>query len=138
MERAIGLLGVLLLLGIAVALSNHRSRIAWRTVAWGIGLQVLVALFVLRLSIGRELLAKIVTGLTRLILFADEGSRFVFGWLVTDPSPDHFVFAFRVLPIVIFISSFLGCLYYLAPHREGATSPVSVFARSPPDSWPRA
>ena len=81
--------------------------------AWGIGLQVLVALFVLRLSIGRETLAKIVGGLTQLILFADEGSRFVFGWLVTDPSPDRFVFAFRVLPIVIFISSFFGCLYYL-------------------------
>jgi len=113
MERLIGLCGIVLLLGFAYLLSNHRSRIAWRTVAWGIGLQVIVGVFILRLSMGRELLAKTVSALTQLILFADQGSQFVFGWLVTDTAPDRFVFAFRVLPIVIFISSFFGCLYYL-------------------------
>jgi CNT family concentrative nucleoside transporter len=113
MERATGLLGLLLLLGIAFLLSSHRSRIRWKTVAWGIGLQVVLAVFVLRLSIGRELLAKTVNVVTTLILFADEGSRFVFGWLSADNLPEGSIFAFRVLPIVIFISSFFSCLYYL-------------------------
>ncbi|MFB3903724.1 MAG: nucleoside recognition domain-containing protein [Acidobacteriota bacterium] len=72
-----------------------------------------VALFVLRLSLGRHLLQVTADAVTRLILFADEGGKFLFGWLVTDPSPDKMVFAFRALPIVIFISSFFSCLYYL-------------------------
>jgi len=113
MERAIGLLGLCFLLGLGYLLSAHRARIRWKTVAWGLGLQFVVAFFVLRLSLGRQLLQATADAVTRLILFADEGGKFLFGWLVTDPSPDRLVFAFRVLPIVIFISSFFSCLYYL-------------------------
>ncbi len=113
MERAIGFLGLCFLLGVGYLLSNNRARIRWKTVAWGLGLQLAVAVFVLRLSLGRQLLRGVADGVTRLIFFADEGGKFLFGWLVTDSSPDTFVFAFRVLPIVIFISSFFSCLYYL-------------------------
>jgi len=113
MERAIGFFGLCFLLGVGYLLSNNRARIRWKTVAWGLGLQLAVAVFVLRLSLGRQLLRGVADGVTRLIFFADEGGKFLFGWLVTDASPDRFVFAFRVLPIVIFISSFFSCLYYL-------------------------
>ena len=51
--------------------------------------------------------------MTQLIAAVDEGGRFVFGWLAADANPDHFVFAVKVLPIIIFVSSLFSCLYYL-------------------------
>lgn len=113
MERLIGLLGLAFLLAVAGLVSSHRAAIRWKTVLWGLVLQVVFALFVLKLDFGAQALAAVAKGVTRLISFADEGSGFIFGWLVTDPDPQRFVFAFKVLPIVIFISSFFTCLYYL-------------------------
>lgn len=113
MERWIGLIGIVFLLGVAYALSANRAAIRWKTIVWGLLLQLIFALFVLKLDFGERALALVARGVTRLILFADEGSKFLFGWLASDPNPEHFVFAFKVLPIVIFISSFFTCLYYL-------------------------
>lgn len=113
MERLIGLLGLVFLLAVACLVSSNRAAIRWKTVLWGLVLQVVFALFVLKLDFGAQALAAVAKGVTRLISFADEGSSFIFGWLVTDPDPQRFVFAFKVLPIVIFISSFFTCLYYL-------------------------
>lgn len=113
MERLIGLLGLVFLLAVAWLVSSNRAAIRWKTVLWGLVLQVVFALFVLKLDFGAQALAAVAKGVTRLISFADEGSSFIFGWLVTDPDPQRFVFAFKVLPIVIFISSFFTCLYYL-------------------------
>lgn len=113
MERLIGLLGLVFLLAVAWLVSSNRAAIRWKTVLWGLVLQVVFALFVLKLDFGAQALAAVAKGVTRLISFADEGSGFIFGWLVTDPDPQRFVFAFKVLPIVIFISSFFTCLYYL-------------------------
>lgn len=113
MERLIGLLGLAFLLAVAGLVSSNRAAIRWKTVLWGLVLQVVFALFVLKLDFGAQALAAVAKGVTRLISFADEGSGFIFGWLVTDPDPQRFVFAFKVLPIVIFISSFFTCLYYL-------------------------
>lgn len=113
MERLIGLLGLAFLLAVAWLVSSNRAAIRWKTVLWGLVLQVVFALFVLKLDFGAQALAAVAKGVTRLISFADEGSSFIFGWLVTDPDPQRFVFAFKVLPIVIFISSFFTCLYYL-------------------------
>ncbi|RPI25647.1 MAG: NupC/NupG family nucleoside CNT transporter [Acidobacteria bacterium] len=113
MERWIGLAGAAVLLGVAFLLSRNRAAIKWKTVGWGMGLQLLVAVFVLRLSLGKNLLQAAANGVTRLVQLADHGSGFLFGWLVTDPAPEKFVFAFKVLPIVIFISSLFSCLYYL-------------------------
>ncbi len=80
---------------------------------WGLLIQLIFSLVVLRLGFGRRLWAAGGEAATQLIAAADEGGRFVFGWLAVDPNPDHFVFAVRVLPIIIFISSLFSCLYYL-------------------------
>ena len=109
----IGLIGILLFLGLAYLLSSNRAAIRWRTVVLGLLLQLAFSLLVLRLGFGRRLWAAGGEAVTQLIVAADEGGRFVFGWLAADPNPDHFVFAFKVLPIVIFVSGLFSCLYYL-------------------------
>ena len=108
-----GLIGILVFLGVAYVLSTNRAAIRWRTVVWGLSLQLTFSLLVLRLGFGRRLWAAGGEAVTQLIVAADEGGRFVFGWLATDPNPDHFVFAFKVLPIIIFVSGLSSCLYYL-------------------------
>ncbi len=80
---------------------------------WGIVLQLVFALFILKIELGQQALTAVAAGVTRLISFADAGGSFVFGWLASDPDPSRFVFAFKVLPILIFISSFFTVLYYL-------------------------
>lgn len=112
MERLIGVIGLLVLLATAWLLSRDRKAIRWDTVLWGLVLQLCFALFVLKLEFGQTALAAVATGVTHLISFADHGGEFVFGWL-GESGPSHYVFAFKVLPIVIFISSFFTCLYYL-------------------------
>lgn len=108
-----GLLGVVALLGVAVLLSRHRSRIDWRLVAVGLGLQA--ALVVLLLHVGPLAAAfeGLARGVTKVISFADAGTEFVFG-RVADPSgPWGFVFAVRVLPVIIFFASLMSVLYHL-------------------------
>ena len=109
----IGLLGILFFLGVAYLLSSNRAAIRWRTVISGLLLQLIFSLLVLRLGFGKRLWAAGGEAVTQLIAAADEGGRFVFGWLAADPNPDHFVFAVRVLPILIFVSGLFSCLYYL-------------------------
>ncbi len=108
-----GLIGILVFLGVAYVLSTNRAAIRWRTVVWGLSLQLTFSLLVLRLGFGRRLWAVGGEAVTQLIVAADEGGSFVFGWLAADPNPDHFVFAFKVLPIIIFVSGLFSCLYYL-------------------------
>ncbi len=111
MARLIGLIGVVVIIGIAYLASVDRKAIQWRMLGWGISLQVIFGLLVLKIELGRQALSLVASGARLLISFTDYGSRFLFGALVDDSS--GFIFAFRVLPIVIFISSFFSCLYYL-------------------------
>ena len=111
MARLIGLTGVVVIIGIAYLASDNRKAIQWRMLAWGLSLQVVFGLIVLKSDLGRQALSIVASGARLLIGFTDYGSRFLFGPLVDDSNP--FIFAFRVLPIVIFISSFFSCLYYL-------------------------
>lgn len=111
MDRLVGVLGLIFLLGTGYLLSENRRAIRWKTVFWGLLLQLIFAIFILKLGVGQRALEIAAAGVTWLIGFANEGGAFVFGNLATDA--DNFVFAFRVLPIVIFIASFFSCLYYL-------------------------
>ena len=122
MERWIGLAGMAAILAAAVLLSNNRRRISWYTVAWGLSLQVALAFLVLRWQPGKAILARVALAVTGAVSYADEGSRFVFGWLAGPMEPlgaatglplAGFVFAFKVLPIIIFICSFFMILYHL-------------------------
>ncbi len=112
MGRFTGILGLLTMLGLAYTFSTKRSAINKKTVAWGLGLQVVFAIFVLKIELGRILFQKAGDGVNRLLSYAFVGSQFVFGDLGAQHSPMGFFFAFQVLPTVIFIAAFFAVLYH--------------------------
>ncbi|HEY2015366.1 MAG TPA: Na+ dependent nucleoside transporter N-terminal domain-containing protein, partial [Bryobacteraceae bacterium] len=112
MARFTGLLGLLTFLCVAYLLSTNRRAIRWRTVAWGLGLQVLFAFIVLKVSLGQIFLAKGSAAVTALLGHAADGSTMVFGPL-GDPKSPLAVFAFAVLPTIIFVSALFAMLYHL-------------------------
>ncbi|MDB5095826.1 MAG: Na+ dependent nucleoside transporter domain protein [Cyanobacteria bacterium RYN_339] len=109
----ISILGMLAILAIAFALSTDRKAIKWRTVGWGLLIQFLLAVFILKTTPGELLFQWLGTGITRLLDFSKVGSSFVFGKIVTDFNTFGFVFAFQVLPTIIFMASLISILYYL-------------------------
>ncbi len=114
MSRLVPLLGILTILGLAALLSRNRRAIQMRIVLWGLGLQLLVALFVLRTSGGFWLMKKVSDAAVWFLNFSFEGTKFVFGPTLGDPHGNMgFVFAFTALPMIIFVASFFALLYYL-------------------------
>ena len=121
MGRFTGVLGLLVILGGAYLFSTSRKAIQLKTVLWGLGLQLSFAIFVLRFSVGRFLFEKAGYYVNQLLAYAFYGSQFVFGELglpqAATPgfasSPEHFIFAFQVLPTIIFIAAFFALLYHI-------------------------
>jgi len=109
----IGVVGLVLLYGIAYALSENRSAVSLKLVAWGMGLQLTFAFIILRTQWGSAVFNTIGDGVEAMLMFADQGSLFVFGQAADPNGPLGMVFAFRVIPIVIFISSIFTVLYYM-------------------------
>jgi CNT family concentrative nucleoside transporter len=112
MGRFTGILGLFTMLGLAYAFSTNRRAIRLKTVAWGLGLQVAFAFFVLKIDFGRTLFQKAGDAVNRLLGYAFAGSQFVFGDLGKQGSHLGFYFAFQVLPTVIFICALFAVLYY--------------------------
>src|SRR2546429_130694 len=112
MGRFTGILGILTMLGLAFAFATIRRPIRVKTVAWGLGLQVAFAVFVLKADIGRRVFQKAGDAVNRLLSYAFAGSSFVFGDLGKQGSHLGFYFAFQVLPTVIFIAAFFAVLYH--------------------------
>src|SRR6202030_2131051 len=112
MGRFTGILGLLTMLGFAYAFSTNRRAINKKTVVWGLGLQVVFAIFVLKVELGRILFQKAGDVVNRLLSCVLEGSKFVFGALGAQGSSMGFFFAFQVLPTVIFIAAFFAVLYH--------------------------
>jgi CNT family concentrative nucleoside transporter len=120
------LFGAAVILAIAVACSNNRRAINWTTVAWGLSLQVVFAVLVLKTIIGQRVFTTLGDAITKLLGFAGVGADFVFGPLGTRPvwarvmnatlgsDADRYatVFAFQVLPTIIFIAALFAILYY--------------------------
>ncbi|PSW20688.1 NupC/NupG family nucleoside CNT transporter [Photobacterium sanctipauli] len=109
MQLLISLAGILVLVLCACALSENRKAINWRTVGGALALQAGFAALVLYIPVGQTLLGAMSSGVASVLGFADEGIKFLFGDLATT----GFVFAIRVLPLVIFISALISLLYYL-------------------------
>ena len=93
--------------------SNNRRAIRWRTVAWGLALQILFAFIVIRFTIGERLLAAAGDAVTRMLNTAFAGSSFVFGELGKQHSSLGPIVAFQVLPTIIFISALFAVLYHI-------------------------
>src|SRR5579863_10354486 len=113
MQRFTGLLGLLAIVAVAYLFSKHRSQIKLRVIVWGLGLQFGFAFLVLKTPLERAFVV-VSNGVNHLLDYASAGSSFVFGDKLGVKN-DQFgvVFAFQVLPIVIFIASLFAVLYYL-------------------------
>ncbi|MFH0983582.1 MAG: nucleoside transporter C-terminal domain-containing protein [Planctomycetota bacterium] len=122
MGRFTGVAGLLALVGIALALSSNRKRISWRVVLGGTALQFVLALLVLRGRVVRAFFEAIAAGITTILSFTDHGARFIFGPLFDHRAVGQalygdaslgFIFAFKVLPTIIFFASLMSVLYHL-------------------------
>ncbi|MFD2177504.1 NupC/NupG family nucleoside CNT transporter [Veronia pacifica] len=109
MHILLSMAGILVLFACAVALSESRSKINWRTVFGAFALQAGLAALVLYSSVGQTVLGAMSNGVSKVLSFADQGIGFVFGSLATG----DFIFAIRVLPLIIFLSAIISLLYYL-------------------------
>jgi CNT family concentrative nucleoside transporter len=122
--RAQPLVGAIAILGLAFAFSTDRRAIAFRTIAWGLGFQVVFAVLVLKTAAGAALFTTLGNGFNRLVGFAGVGATFVFGPLadtnawgqmtaVLGPGASGVLIAFQVLPIIIFVAALMAILYHL-------------------------
>jgi CNT family concentrative nucleoside transporter len=122
LDRFTGILGILAVLAAAWLGSTNRRRIRWRTVAWGLSLQVLFAFFVLRFTFGQQFMAWAGDVINHMLGATVAGTRVLFGEM-GQPNSGAFgkliapasgaVFAFQVLPTIIFISAFFAVLYHI-------------------------
>lgn len=114
MEQFTGLIGIVVLLGIAFALSNNRKKINLRILGWGLGLQMVFAIFILKLPFGGTLFGYLDKAVRKLISFSDAGSDFLFKSFIPDVGYHVAMinFAFRALPTIIFFSSLMAVLYH--------------------------
>ena len=122
--RLQGLVGVIVFIAIIAAFSNNLRAVSWRTVGWGIAIQIGLALLILKLDVGGVrpgyvFFSKVGAGVKQFLEFTNAGSQFVFGPLANPAIVEKgfgpangFIFAFTALPTIIFVSSFFTVLYY--------------------------
>ncbi len=118
MSLFMSLVGMVVLIAIAVLLSSNRKAINLRTVGGAFAIQFALGAFVLYVPWGRDLLAGFSNGVSNVINYGNDGTSFLFGGLVSDKMFEvfgggGFIFAFRVLPTLIFFSALISVLYYL-------------------------
>jgi len=120
MDRFTGLIGILLILGIAFALSNNRKAINYRTVGVGLTLQFGLAVFVLKTDVGQQLFQGLGYYVDRLLQKANIGAEFVFSSLVRPDvltkafgPGNNFIFFFKVIPTIIFVAVLVNIFYHL-------------------------
>ena len=120
------LIGAAVILGIGYAFSTDRKAINWETVAWGLGLQIVFAFLVLKTGVGQAVFTTVGGYMTKLLAFSNVGASFVFGplgdatvWgramtgaIGPDGAQYAVIFAFQVLPTIIFIAALFAILYY--------------------------
>ena len=107
-----GLFGLAVLIGIVWLFSNNKRRVDWKLVATGLTLQIAFAALVLLVPGGREVFDALGHGFVHILSFVNAGSTFIFGDLM-DTSKYGFIFAFQVLPTIIFFAALMGVMYHL-------------------------
>jgi concentrative nucleoside transporter, CNT family len=113
LDRYTGVLGILAVLVAAWLGSTDRKHIRWRTVAWGLSLQLVFAFFVLRFSFGQEAMTWAGNVVNNMLACTQAGTKVLFGALGTANTSIGSVFAFQVLPTIIFISAFFAVMYHI-------------------------
>jgi CNT family concentrative nucleoside transporter len=117
LARFTGLLGLITFIGLAYALSTNRRAIKWRTVVWGLGLQIVFAFLVIKWNYGQVILSRISGVITGLLGHSADGSSLVFGRIGT-PGDSLATLAFAVLPTIIFVSAFFAILYHIGVMQQ--------------------
>lgn len=110
-DTFVGLLGIVVILGLAVLISTDRKAINLRIVGAAFALQALVAAFVIYSETGKSVIQKLSGGVQHVMGYSREGIEFVFGGLATESAVGSF--AVNVLPIIVFFSALMSVLYYL-------------------------
>jgi CNT family concentrative nucleoside transporter len=120
MERFTGLIGVVLILGIAYAMSNNRKAIKYRTVGVGLALQFGLAVFILKTTIGQNIFNWLGKAVQKTLSFSDQGAEFVFSPLVKSSilnkafgAGNDFIFFFTIIPTIIFVAVLVNMLYHI-------------------------
>jgi CNT family concentrative nucleoside transporter len=117
MEIVRGIFGLLILIGIAFLFSKHKRKINWKLVGSGVAIQLLLALLVFKVPAFASVFGVVAGFFTQLLSFTDAGAEFIFGNMVSsDPEITKtigYIFAFKVLPTVVFFSALTSLLYYL-------------------------
>lgn len=120
MERFHGLMGIALIIGLAFLLSNNRKAINYRLVVSGLGLQLALALFILKTSIGQHVFAWVGHSIEKLLQMADKGGEFVFGGLIKPEllkpifgDQYSFLFMFKIMPTIIFVAVLVNIAYHI-------------------------
>jgi len=111
--RWIGVLGALIILGVAFLASTDRRRIKIDMVVKAFGVQVLLAYCILCTSVGRSIFSALANGFQILYSFANEGAAFVFGGLINSKASWGFIFGVKVIPIIIFFGALMSVLFHL-------------------------
>ena len=112
MNRFVGIIGVIVIIGIAFLLSENKKKINWKLVIAGLGLQIVFAILILKVPVGRTIFEGASSAITKLLDFTKEGTDFLFGPLA-DTNGIGFVWVVQILPTIIFFSALMGVLYYL-------------------------
>lgn len=119
MDRLIGLLGIATILGVAFLLSNNRKAINYRTVGVGLLVQAILAVFILKVPLGRDIFGWLGEKVTKILSFSDDGAKFVFGLLADDTKLNTvfpgsgFIFFMKIIPTIIFVACLVNIFYYL-------------------------
>ncbi len=113
MDVLMGILGMVVLLAIAILFSNNRRAINWRTVIGALAIQIGFAALILYVPAGKNALGATADAVANVIAYGNEGINFVFGGLADPSKPTGFIFAVKVLPIIVFFSGLISVLYYL-------------------------
>ena len=108
-----GILGMVFLLAICFLLSSNKKKINWRLVFTGLSLQIIFAVLVLKVNFVAQIFDWLSAKVVKFLNFSEEGAAFLFGGLVTDMNTFGYIFAFKVLPTIVFFSAFTSLLYYL-------------------------
>ncbi len=111
-KNFISFIGMLVLIFIGWLLSQYKNKILWRTIFWGSLLQIILGIIVLKTPPGRWFFEIFNTMFIKLVSFSESGAEFIFGGLVSDTEKFGYIFAFKVLPTIIFFSAFMSILYY--------------------------
>lgn len=137
MERLVSLVGIFVMLGLCFVFSKNRRAISWRLVGTGLLLQAVLGFTFLYWSAGNAALQGFGAGVERFLQLAQKGGGFVFGALADPglmdqaiPGPENgFLFAFRVLPTLIFFSAFMAVLYHLGVMQVVVRAMAKVMVR---------